>query len=252
MAKIKIFKKEGFFVQFNSNNYTNSYQQQDYAQGMAEYSRKVFAWMFLGLGITFIIGFTLTLNAPVVIYFMAKNISVYYILALVEVVLVFVLGFFVRKLSPTVCKVIFLLYAVVNGFTITPALIVYGVSNAIYAFGVTAGIFGAMTIYGMVTKKDLSKLGPVLFMGLLGLIIYSFFAMLFRMPMSDLITSIIGIVIFVGFTAYDTQKIKRYYSSFSGDQITLQKTAVIAALDLYLDFINLFLYILRLFARNSR
>lgn len=240
-------------MQYNyNNNYANSYQQQDYAQGQADYSRKVFSWMFLGLGITFVIGFVLTLNAEIVVPFIAQNIGAYYILALIEVVMVFALGFFVRKLPPAACKFIFLFYSVLNGLTITPSLIVYGVSNAIYAFGVTALIFGMMTLYGMITKRDLSKLGPVLFIGLLGLLIYSVIAMLFNMPMSDLLIGIIGIVLFVGFTAYDTQKIKKYYSYFGGDQETLQKTAIIVALDLYLDFINLFLYILRLFARNNR
>lgn len=238
-------------MRFDNNNYVNSYQQQDYAQGMAAYSRKVFGWMFLGLAITFGIGFILVMNQAIVIPFIARNIAAYYILALIEVVLVFVLSFFVRKLPPAVCKAIFIGYAVINGFTITPSLIVYGVSNAIYAFAVTAGIFGAMSIYGMVTKRDLSKLGPILFIGLLGLLVYSVIAMFFHMPMSDLLISIIGIVIFVAFTAYDTQKIKKYYSYFGGDQQILQKTAVIVALDLYLDFINLFLYILRLFSRNN-
>ena len=237
------------------NNYNNGYPQNPYQQyeqtdGLAEYSRRVFSWMFLGLGITFIIGFIMLMNEMNVIFFLVENIGLYYIAALIEVVAVFILGFFIGKLSPTVCKGIFIAYSVLNGFTITPALIVYGAESAFYAFAATAVIFGAMTLYGMATKRDLTKLGPVLTIGLLGLLVYSIFAMIFQMPMSDFIISVIGIVIFVGFTAYDTQKIKRYYVSFSGDQVSLQKTAIIAALDLYLDFINLFLYILRLFARN--
>lgn len=237
---------------YNNNGYQqNSYQQYEQTNGLAEYSKRVFSWMFLGLGITFIIGFVMLMNAERVIFFLAENIALYYIAALVEVVAVFILGFFVSKLSPMACKVIFLLYSVINGFTIAPALIIYGAESAFYAFAATALIFGGMTLYGMVTKRDLSKLGPVLFIGLIGLLIYSVIAMLFHMPMSDLLISIIGIVIFVGFTAYDTHKIKRYYASFSGDEVSLQKTAIIVALDLYLDFINLFLYILRLFAKNN-
>ena len=238
---------------YNNNNYQqNSYQQYEQTNGLAEYSKRVFSWMFLGLGITFIVGFVLLMNSERVIWFLVENIGLYYIAALVEVVIVFILGFFVKKLSPTACKVIFLLYSLVNGFTIAPALIVYGVQSAFYAFAATALIFGGISVYGMVTKRDLTKLGPILFIGLIGLLIYSIFAMIFRMPMSDLITSIVGIVLFIGFTAYDTQKIKKYYSFYSGDEATIQKTAIIAALDLYLDFINLFLYILRLFARNNR
>lgn len=241
-------------MQFGNNNYSynsNPYQQEQ-SLGIAEYTRKVFGWMFCGLAITFIIGFTLVMNTEAVIMFIVEHIEAYYILALVEVVLVFVLGFFISKIPASVCRIIFIAYSIINGFTITPALIVYGAANAVYAFAVTAGVFGAMTIYGMVTKKDLSKLGPVLCIGLIGLIVYSFIAMIFRMPMSDLIISLVGIVIFVLFTAYDTQKIKRYYANFSGSQEALNKTAIIVALNLYLDFINLFLYILRLFARSNR
>ncbi len=246
------FKKEGgCIMNYNGNSYPqNSYQQYEQSNGLADYTRRVFGWMFIGLAITFAIGFYIMLNQDVAVKFLAKNIGAYYVVALIEVVMVFILGFFVRKLSPVVCKVIFLFYSVLNGITIAPALIACGYTSAFYAFAATSLIFGAMSLYGMATKKDLTKLGPILFIGLIGLIIYSVIAMLFHMPMSDLIISIIGIVIFVGFTAYDTQKIKRYYSGFSGDQVSLQKTAIIVALDLYLDFINLFLYILRLFARS--
>lgn len=237
---------------YNGNSYPqNSYQQYEQANGLAEYTKRVFGWMFLGLAITFAIGFGIMLNQDIAIEFLARNISAYYVAALIEVVMVFILGFFVSKLPPVACKAIFICYSVLNGVTIAPALIVYGVSSAFYAFAATSLIFGAMSLYGMVTKRDLTKLGPVLLIGLLGLLVYSVIAMLFHMPMSDLIISIVGIVIFIGFTAFDTQKIKRYYSEFNGDQVSLQKTAIIAALDLYLDFINLFLYILRLFARNS-
>ena len=223
-----------------------SYVNNQPAVSLADYTKKVFGWMFVGLLITFGICLAIV-NDPVrVMIFMENNIGLYYFLLLAEVVLVFVLGFFVSKIPPVACTAIFLAYSVLNGITIGPLLVLFDVMTAVFAFAVTAGIFGAMTLYGMITKRDLSSLGTVLVFGLFGLILFSVIAMFFNVPMMDLAICLVGIVIFVGFTAYDTQKIKRYYSAMQGDSVLLAKGAIIVALDLYLDFINLFLYILRI------
>lgn len=241
------FGANGQMYQQNPYN-PNPYAQNGAALSLSDYTRKVYGWMFIGLAITFGIGLFIALNQDLAIAFLERYINVYLLVVGIEVALVFVLGLFITKLPPTVCTVLFLAYSAVNGLTITPALIAYDMSSVIAAFAVTGCIFGAMSVYGMVTKRDLSGLGPILLFGLIGLLIYSVIAMLFGIPMSDLITSLIGIAIFIGFTAYDTQKIKRYYASMQYDSVLLQKGAIVAALDLYLDFINLFLYILRLFA----
>ena len=182
---------------------------------------------------------------------MTEHIEMYYILAGIELVLVFALGLFVTKLPPAAALGIFFLYSAVNGLTIAPILLMYELGTVIAALGVTGGIFGAMSLYGMLTKRDLSGLGPVLFFGLIGLLIYSVIAMLFHMPMSDLLISLGGIALFIGFTAFDTQKIKAYYQGLQGDEVMLKKGAIVSALQLYLDFINLFLYVLRLFASKN-
>lgn len=217
---------------------------------LAEYTRKVFGWMFIGLLITFGICFVVVNNPRRVMMFMYEYSAVYYVALIAELVLVFVLGFFVAKMPPKACLAIFLAYSAVNGLTIGPVLLLYTPQVTVAAFAVTAGIFGAMAAYGYLTKKDLTGLGTILMFGLFGLLVFIVISMFVGIPMSDLVISLIGIAIFVGFTAFDTQKIKKYYASMQYDSTLLAKGAVIAALDLYLDFINLFLYILRLF--NSR
>ena len=113
-------------------------------------------------------------------------------------------------------------------------------------------MFISFSIYGIVTKRDLTKLGPILTIGLIVLILYSVIAMIFRMDSLSLVVSIVGILIFIGFTAYDTRKIRSGYEYYSRDEEMLKKASVNTALELYLDFINLFLYILRLMAASKR
>lgn len=234
----------------NTNQINNPYMNRS-TVSLSDYTRKVYGWMFVGLAITFAIALAIVSNPIRVTNFLITHIQLYYILAGVELLLVFCLGFFVTKLPPTVSLVIFFVYAAVNGLTIAPILLIYQMSSVISAFAVTGCVFGAMSIYGMVTKRDLSGIRPVLIFGLLGLLVYSLIAMIFHLPMSDLIISLIGIALFIGFTAYDTQKIKQYYLNMQHDDTLLKKGAIVAALNLYLDFINLFLYILRLFGRRN-
>ena len=262
----------GYYNSYNNNGYDNGYyngynsggfggntmyQQQDmYRQNtgtvtLSDFTRKVYGWMFLGLAITFGLALMIVTNPQAALKLMSQHIEIYYVLAGLELVLVFTLGFFVTKLPPAAALAIFFAYSAVNGLTIAPILLMYESGTVIAALGVTGGIFGAMSLYGMLTKRDLSGLGPVLIFGLIGLLIFSVIAMIFRMPMSDLLISIGGIVLFIGFTAYDTQKIKAYYQGLQGDEVMLKKGAIVSALQLYLDFINLFLYVLRLFASKN-
>ena len=267
---------------FYNNNYNDpygGYQNNDYSQysrntydgysydgssaiTLAEFSKSVYLWMFAGLAITFAVGFILLSNPAILISLLSQNSGLFTIVALVEVALVFVLGFFVYKLPSAACLVIFFIYSILNGLVIAPTLLMCSVSfgsegellfnpmPVFGAFAATACVFGAMSLYGMITKRNLSGLGTILFFGLLGLIGYSAVSFLFQVPMSDLIISLITIALFIGFTAYDTQKIKRVYSQRCGDQELLKRSSVVVALELYLDFINLFLAILNLFFKN--
>ncbi len=262
------YNSDSYGGNYNGNSYGGNYGNSGYGGGgfgggvnnpspyagnqatvsLAEYTRKVFGWMFIGLLITFGICLFIGMDPLGTRLFIMKYAYAYYILLGVEVLLVFILGFFVAKMPPAVCLAVFLAYSAINGFTIGPLLVLYTPQVTVAAFGVTAGIFGAMAAYGYLTKRDLSGLGTILMFGLIGLVLFSVISMFVGIPMSDLPVCLIGIAIFIGFTAYDTQKIKRYYSSMQYDSTLLAKGAVIAALDLYLDFINLFLYILRLFS----
>ncbi len=232
---------------FNPQAYNGTFET---GISLSDFTRNVYLRMFIGLIITFGIGLIAVLNPEKVINIIGDNFAAFLVICGIEVILVFILGFFIQKMSPVVATAIFYVYSVINGITIAPLLIFYELSTVFWALAVTAGIFGLMSFVGFVTKIDLSKLGPILIFGLIGLIIFSVIAMLFAIPMSDLIICIFGIILFMGFTMYDTKKIKALYNATAGDPERQKKTTIIAALQLYLDFINLFLYLLRLFARN--
>lgn len=258
----------GFTGDYGANmNYTNAAYANGMASGvsLAEFTRKVYGWMFVGLMITFGMGMLVLLNPIASLEFLVAHYGLFWIVAIIELVLVFALSHFIDKMSPTVATVIFLLYSVACGLTIAPVLLVNSLSvsatkgglivdpsGPFMAFAATALLFGGMSVYGMVTKRDLSKWTSVLLFGLLGLIGYSLIALIFQVPMSDLFIGIIGVILFTAFTAYDTQKIKRRYYALESNGEMLQKGAIFSALELYLDFINLFLYLLRLFASKRR
>ena len=240
---------------YNNNGMYYDPRQNPYYQNtttsLSDFTRKVYGWMFIGLAITFGIALAIVMNPETALSIMFEHIEVYYILAGIELLLVFSLGFFVTKLPPAAALCIFFAYAAVNGLTTAPILLLYELHTVICAFAVTACIFGGMSLYGLVTKRDLSGLRPVLLFGLIGLLIFSIIAIFVNMPMSDLFISLFGIALFIGFTAYDTQKIKKFYHASLGNPDLMKRGAIVSALQLYLDFINLFLYILRLFASRN-
>ena len=252
--------------QYQQNPYQqNPYQQNGYGQqayypqpaqnyggsalSLSEFTSRVYMQMFIGLLITFGIGLVAVLNPTATMELVAEHIEIYLVLVLVEVVMVFILGLMVNKMSSTAATVVFYAYSIVNGLTIAPALVLYDMGTVFFAMAVTAGIFGLMSFVGKVSKMDVSKWGSILMFGLIGLIVFSIIAMIVNIPMSDLFISLFGIALFMGFTIYDTKKIRAFYASAYNEE-TQKKTVIIAALQLYLDFINLFLYILRLFARS--
>ena len=251
---------------YNNNSYDNGYNNygnyNSYngygvntrsASGvtLADFSRRVYGWMAAGLAITFVLAFAIQSVIYANPVLLVQFFPVYIVSIILELVMVIALGFFIYKLPSNVSMILFLVYSFLNGINLAPSLIFAGADKAIWAFAATALLFGAFSIYGIVTKRDLTKLRPILLIGLFVLIIFALLGIFFRMPALDLGISLLGIVIFVGFTAYDTQKIKKGYQYFSGDGEMLKKASINIALELYLDFINLFLYILRLFARNK-
>ena len=162
--------------------------------------------------------------------------------------MVIILSARINKMSFVAAGIVFVIYSIVNGLTLSSILIVYTMESVASTFFITAGTFAAMAIVGTVTKKDLSSIGQILFMALIGLIIATIVNIFLKSSMMSYIISYVGVAVFVGLTAYDAQKIKnmihQYGTDLSDDNM---KLALMGSLSLYLDFINLFLYLLRIF-----
>ncbi len=212
--------------------------------------RKVYQFMALGLIITSITAY-LTAASPAMIRFFYGSRAPLIIAAVVEIGLVLYLGMAINKISAQTALILFLLYSFVNGLTCSILLLVYTQASIYQAFFTAAGMFGVMSIYGLYTKRDLTGMGSFLIMGLFGIIIASLINLFMRSSGMELVISIMGIIIFMGLTAYDTAKIKQLSMTVNGaDSSALTKIAVIGALQLYLDFINLFIYLLRIFGKR--
>ena len=208
--------------------------------------RSVYVWMTMALAITGFVALYVA-KSYTLINAMAQNSMMFWILLIAEVGLVMFLSARIHRISFTTATILFILYSVLNGVTMSVLFMVYTMSSIATTFFVTAGTFGATALYGYVTKKDLTRIGSLCIMGVIGLIIASLVNLFLQNSMMDLIISYIGVLLFVGLTAYDSQKIKQL---LSGDDVevneTTQKIALMGSLTLYLDFINLFIYLLRI------
>ena len=209
---------------------------------MTQVMRKVYVKMFLGLLVTALTSFLVMSNETVLITLL-QNRALLIGLCVGELALVFALSMAINKLSPAVATLLFYAYAVLNGVTLTPIFLVYTASSIGLTFMVTAGVFLAMSIYGYTTKADLTKFGTYMVMALIGLIVCSIINIFWANSVMDWIISFAGVIIFIGLTAWDTQKIKQMAQET--DEANAGKLATMGALSLYLDFINLFLYLLR-------
>lgn len=208
--------------------------------------RSVYVWMTLALVIT---GFTALYVAKsyTLLNLMLQNQMAFWGVLIAELGLVFYMSARINRISFTTATILFIAYSILNGVTMSMLFLIYTMSSIATTFFVTAGTFGAMAVFGYATKKDLTRIGNLCIMGVIGLIIASLVNMFLHNSMMDLIISYVGVLLFVGLTAYDSQKIKQM---LSGEDIevneTTQKIALMGALTLYLDFINLFLYLLRI------
>ncbi|MDR0675616.1 MAG: Bax inhibitor-1/YccA family protein [Elusimicrobiota bacterium] len=209
---------------------------------------KVYGLMAMGLLITAVISFLVSTNQILVAY-LFSNKFLYIMLFVVELFIVGYLASRVRYMKYSTAINLFIAYSVINGITLSFIFLAYTRASIFSAFFTTAGMFGIMSIYGYTTKKDLASVGNFLFMGLIGIIIASIVNIFMRNSVFDLLISILGVIIFTGLTAYDTQKIKNYLFLNSNSEED-KKSAIMGALTLYLDFINLFLMLLRLMGRS--
>jgi FtsH-binding integral membrane protein len=212
--------------------------------------RRVYLWMTIGVLLTTIVAL-LTVTTPFLTRLLVNPFVVWGAL-IGELVLVIVLSAAIKKLSASVATLMFLVYAGMLGFSLAGIFFVYELGSIAVTFAGATALFGTMTFVGFVTNVDLTKVGTYLIVGLFGLVITMLLNLVFRSSGLDLIVSIVGVVIFTGLTAYDTQKIAKMAKdpALQRDGETFGKLAILGALTLYLDFINLFLLLLRLLGRE--
>ncbi|MDY0161774.1 Bax inhibitor-1/YccA family protein [Desulfobotulus sp.] len=204
--------------------------------------QSVYNWMAIGLAVT-----------GGLAYFVSEHFIVppglFFILVIAQLGMVFVLAGKIQSLSASTATSLFVLYAALNGVTLSWIFLVYAKASIVSTFFICALTFAAASVYGMVTKKDLTSFGGFLMMGLIGIIIASLVNLFFRSSAVSMIVSYVGVFVFIGLTAWDTQKIKQMALAQPADldNATLRKGAIFGALSLYLDFINLFIMMLRIF-----
>ena len=208
--------------------------------------RQVYAWMGAGLAITAFMAL-ITLSSPEVLKAIMGNRLLFYGLMIGELALVFTLSGAINRLSATTATLLFVAYSALNGVTLSIVALVYTANSIASTFVITAGMFGAMSIFGYLTKRDLTSWGSFLFMGLIGVVIASIVNIFVGSSAVSWVISGIGVIVFTGLTAYDTWKIKEMAAQGTEGR----KPAILGALTLYLDFINLFLMLLR-FTGNRR
>ena len=213
--------------------------------------RKVYLWMTLALVLTGITAYGVA-SSPGLMMTIFQTPAIMWGLIIAELAIVIAISAAINRLSLTTATLLFVLYSVLNGATLSLIFAVYTMSSIANVFFITAGTFGVMAAYGYFTKRDLSSWGKLLLMALIGLIIATLVnVFLVKSSGFDLILSYAGVLIFVGLTAYDTQKIKQMLAMQTDMGEGAQKVALLGALSLYLDFINLFLYLLRIFGRRE-
>jgi uncharacterized protein len=217
----------------------------------------VYAWMSAGLALTAVVAY---LVSQYITGLLASGNTaalhsiggIFIGLFVAQIVLVMVISRATQRINATVATILFMLYAALSGVTLAGIFMVYTKAALASAFVVTAGTFGAMSVYGFVTKRDLTFMGRLMFMGLIGLIIASIVSLFWHNTMLQVVMNYVGVIVFVGLTAYDTQKLKAIAEQTEGDPALAARLAINGSLILYLDFINLFLFILQLMNDRRR
>lgn len=218
--------------------------------GLQTYMAQVYGWMASGLFLTAFIAWYAA-NTPTVMEFVFSSKITFFGLIIAQLALVFVISGMVHKLSGAVATSLFMLYSALTGLTMASIFLVYTYSSIASTFVVTGGMFGAMSLYGYTTKRDLSGFGNILFMALIGIVLASLVNFWLKSEALMWAVTYIGVIVFVGLTAYDTQKLKSIGQHIdTSDRENLRRYSIVGALTLYLDFINLFLMLLRIFGNR--
>ena len=212
--------------------------------------RKVYVWMTLALMITGATAYGVA-TSPGIQMALFSNQLLFWGLVIAEFALVIGISAAINRLSLTTATLMFVLYSVINGAMLSSLFLLYTLSSIASVFFITAGTFGVMALIGYTTKKDLTSMGRILFMALIGIIIATVVNIFLKSSGLQMIVSYLGVLIFVGLTAYDSQKIKNMLQMAPDASEASQKLALLGALTLYLDFVNLFIYLLRIFGRRE-
>ncbi|MDR2589260.1 MAG: Bax inhibitor-1/YccA family protein [Spirochaetales bacterium] len=213
--------------------------------------KNVYIWMAAGLALTGIVAYGVATNPRLLASIFSSSFTFFGII-IAEFALVFFLSSRIMTMSVSMATICFAAYAALNGVTMSLIFLVYTSSSIAQVFFITAGTFAGMSVYAVTTRRDLSRIGSYLVMALIGLIVASLVNMFLKSSSFDWLISVVGVLVFVGLTAYDTQRIKKWSAQAggSGDEALFVRMSILGALHLYLDFVNLFLYLLRLFGKR--
>jgi FtsH-binding integral membrane protein len=236
-----LIKNEGIFIMF-SNGYELDHKTSSFMAG-------VYGWMSCALALTAGVSYYIA-SVPALFTYIYTHQGIIIALFIAQIALVICISGFINRISFVTALALFLLYAATMGVTLSSIFYIYTQVSILTTFLTTAGMFGAMSLYGYTTKADLTSVGNMSIMVLFGLIIGTFVNMFLKSAQFDYVLSGIGVVIFVLLTAYDTQKIKQIARPMLADQELVEKITLIGALTLYLDFINLFLFLLRFMGKR--
>lgn len=212
------------------------------AERVTAFLRKVYGWMFVGLGITAFVAYAV-IGSPTLVQTIASNHILFLALVLAELGLVFYLSARATGLAPGTAAGLFVVYSALNGVTLSLILLMYTGASIATTFMVTAGMFGAMAVFGSTTKRSLAGFGQFLFMGLIGVVLASIVGIFWRSDALQFLISVVGVIVFTGLTAWDAQRLKQMALTVPPSE--LGSYAIVGALSLYLNFLNLFLMLLR-------
>jgi len=217
-------------------------------EGLRAYMLGVYNYMAAGLAVSGIIAYFVS-SSPAILTTIYTNTALTWMVMLAPLAFILAISFGIRKMKASTVQALYWAFAVTMGISLSSIFVVYTSASIARVFFITAATFGAMSLYGYTTKKDLTGWGSFLFMGLIGIIIASVVNFFMASALLDFAISVIGVLVFVGLTAYDTQKIRNEYSEFDSGEVAIKKS-VYGALRLYLDFINLMMMLLRLFGNR--
>lgn len=239
-------------MNYNELNFGTTTREEELSMSAAfpVLMRKVYVWMTLALVITGATAYGVA-TSPGLMMAIATNKLLFWGLIIAEFGLVVAISAAINKLSLTTATLLFVLYSVINGATLSFIFAIYTMSSIASVFFITAGTFAVMAFIGYTTKKDLTSMGKILLMALIGIIIATVVNIFLKSTGLEMIVSYLGVLIFVGLTAYDSQKIKQMLLMAPDAGEGAQKLALLGALSLYLDFVNLFIYMLRIFGRRE-